>query len=190
MKISVKEMVLVSMFAALAAIGALVVRFGGTAVVPFSILPLVAIMAGMFLGGRLGALSIFVYLILGLVGVPVFAAPPYGGLTYFVKPTAGFLFGFIASAYVVGKVIEILKIRGFFGYLAASVLGIITIYIIGLPYIYLILNYYMGKAVDVAGVLKIAFYPFIGLDLLKTVIAAAVAVPVMKQLRSTKQIQE
>lgn len=186
MKISVKEMVLVSMFASLACAGALVVRFGGSAVVPFSIIPFVALLAGLFLGGRLGAFAMFVYFVLGLAGVPVFAAPPYGGLTYFVKPTAGFLFGFIAGAFIVGKVVESYKIKSFFGYLLASVLGIIIIYIIGLPYVYMVLNYYMGKALDIAGVLKIAFYPYIGLDMLKAAIAAAVAVPVRKHVKKTQ----
>lgn len=183
MKISIREMVLVSMFAALACIGGLLLRFGGTGVVPFSILPFIVLLSGMLLGGRLGALSMVVYAILGIVGIPVFSTAPFGGLAYFVKPTAGFLLGFIGGAYITGIISERFKVRSFRGFLLAAMAGVAVIYIIGLPYLYVVLNFYVGKAVDVGGVLKLAFEPFIGLDLIKAAIASLLAVPISKQLR-------
>ncbi len=183
MKLTVKEMVLVSMFAALACGGALMLRYGGTAVVPYSILPFVALMAGVLLGSRLGALSMALYLVIGLAGVPVFATPPYGGLAYLVKPTAGFLFGFIGGAYIAGKITEKVGKNSIFTYMLASCAGLVTLYLIGLPYFYVIMNFYVGKALDVWAVLKVAFLPFIGFDLLKALIASLIAVPVTKQVR-------
>lgn len=184
MRLSVKEMVIVSMFAALACAGGLILRFGGTAVVPFSILPFIALLSGMLLGGRLAAMSMIIYLALGLAGVPVFGALPYGGLAYLVKPTAGFLFGFVGGALITGMIVKHYKVSGFFGYLLASLAGIAAIYAIGLPYLYGVMNFYVGKAVNVEGVLKMAFVPYIGLDLIKACVAAAIAVPVSKQVKT------
>ena len=61
-----------------------------------------AIPAGFLAGGvlnrRAAVLSILAYILLGLVGIPVFASPPYGGPGYFLLPTFGFLLGFILTA--------------------------------------------------------------------------------------------
>ena len=183
MKLTVKEMSMVSMFAALACAGGLLLRFGGTGVVPFSILPLVVLMAGALLGSRLGAISVLTYLVIGLVGIPVFAAAPFGGIAYLIKPTAGFLFGFVGGAYVVGKVTESIGKNTVFTYFTASCMGLVVIYLIGLPYLYIVLNYFVGKAVNVTGVLKMGLLPFIGFDLIKALIVSVVAVPVAKQVK-------
>jgi biotin transport system substrate-specific component len=183
MKLTVKEMTMVSMFAAFACAGGLLLRFGGEAVVPFSVLPLVVLLSGVLLGGRLGALSMIVYLIIGLIGIPVFASAPYGGIGYFLKPTAGFLFGFIAAAYIVGWITELIGKNNVWTYMAASCAGLVVIYLIGLPYLYVVLNFIAGKAVNVAGVLKIGFLPFIGFDFIKALIVSVIAVPVSKQIK-------
>lgn len=184
MKITVKEMTLVSMFAAFACAGGLMLRLGGTGIVPFSILPLVVLLAGLLLGARLGAMVMVIYLAIGLIGVPVFSAPPFGGLAYLVKPTAGFLFGFIGGAFVTGKVVEQFRIKSAVGYIFASIAGLAVIYLIGLPYLYIVLNYYIGKAVSVVAVFKIGFLPFIGFDLIKALITSIIAVQVSKQVKA------
>ncbi len=183
MKLTVKEMALVSMFAALACIGGLLMRFGGPVIVPYSLLPFISLLAGVLLGGRLGALSMVVYLAIGLLGVPVFAAPPYGGLAYFVKPTAGFLFGFIGGAYVTGKLVERMRKNTAGNYMLASCIGVAVIYLIGLPYLYVVLNFFVGKALNVWSVLKIGLLPFIAFDLIKAFIVSVIAVPVVKQVK-------
>lgn len=175
-----RQMARIAAFAALAVVAAVIVRVGGNAVVPFSLVPLVALMAGMILGPRDGFLSMLVYVVLGLVGVPVFASPPFGGPAYVLKPTFGFLLGFIAAAGVTG----LIAARG--GkrlpvFVAAALAGLAVIYAVGLPYLYAILNFYLGKAVNWSGVLKIGFWPFIGFDIGKALLAAAVALAVMKR---------
>jgi len=183
LKLTVKEMSLVSMFAALACAGGLLVRFGGEGVVPFSILPFIVLLSGVLLGGRLAALSMALYFVIGLVGVPVFASPPYGGLVYLIRPSAGFLFGYIAAAYVTGRISEIWRGKNVYTYLIASCVGIVVLYLIGLPYLYAVLNFVAGRATGVWSVLKIAFLPFIGFDLIKAVIVSLVAGPVAKQVK-------
>jgi biotin transport system substrate-specific component len=171
------------MFAALACVGGLILRFGGDGVVPFSILPFITLLAGVLLGGRLGALSLALYLFIGLTGVPVFATPPFGGPAYFLKPTAGFLFGFIGAAYAAGKITEKIGKNSVLAYMSASVIGLAVLYLIGLPYLYLTMNYYVGKAIGIWAVIKLGFLPFIGFDLIKAAVASVIAVPVAKQVR-------
>jgi biotin transport system substrate-specific component len=69
--------------------------------VPMTLQTFVAPLAGAFLGPVWGAASMFVYLILGVVGMNVFAAAP-SGVTFFAAPTAGYVLGFIAAALVLG----------------------------------------------------------------------------------------
>lgn len=69
--------------------------------VPYTGQVLGVTLAGLVLGGRLGAASMAVYLALGAIGFPVFAGAT-GGIEPLIGPTAGYLFGFIVAAYVAG----------------------------------------------------------------------------------------
>ncbi|OAT80701.1 biotin transporter BioY [Desulfotomaculum copahuensis] len=189
MKMSPREMVLAALFAALCAVAAALVRFGG-AVVPFSLVPFVVMLAGALLGARAGALSILVYVLLGLSGLPVFEKPPFGGPAYVLQPTFGFLPGFIAGAFVIGALLPRRREPGLWRYLPAMVAGLAVIYLVGLPYLYLILNFYLGKAVSAAQVIKIGFLPFIGFDLLKAVVAAGLARLVVRRLGDRRAVPE
>jgi biotin transport system substrate-specific component len=181
MKFSARDIALAGMFAALAAIVAVLGRFGITAIVPFSLQPLVVLLAGGLLGARLGAMSISVYVLMGLIGLPVFEKPPFGGPAYILQPTFGFLIAFIAAAYVIGKLLEGKK-SGFGCYFMAMLAGLFIIYAIGLPYFYLIFNFYIGKAMPVISVIKIAFLPFVGFDLLKAIMSASLAMAVSRRI--------
>lgn len=82
---STRDITMTAVFAALAVVAAVLVRYGGS-IVPFSLMPFVALLAGGVLGARLGALSIIVYILLGLVGLPVFATPPLVDRPMFYSP--------------------------------------------------------------------------------------------------------
>lgn len=175
MKLSTREMVRVALFTGLTCIVALILKWGGEILVPFSFLPMMAMLAGALLGSRLGAMSMVVYVVMGLVGIPVFAKPPYGGLAYVLQPTFGFILGFIAAAVVVGKILQGNTRFSVVRYAVAMVAGITIIYLFGLPYMYAILNFYLGKSISMMRVIQVGFLPFIGLDLVKGVIAAGIA---------------
>ncbi|MCD6156016.1 MAG: biotin transporter BioY, partial [Candidatus Atribacteria bacterium] len=63
--------------------------------IPFSLLPFVVVLAGWLLRPQEAFWSMSTYILLGLVGLPVFASPPFGGPAYLLKPSFGFLLGFI-----------------------------------------------------------------------------------------------
>lgn len=182
MKLSAKEITLVAMFAALAAVAAALFRFGAP-IVPFSLVPFVVLLAGMILGPRLGALSMTVYVLMGLLGLPVFEKAPFGGPAYILQPTFGYLMGFILGAYVTGKMLPEKEDPGLVRYLAASVAGVAAIYLVGLPYLYIMLNFYIGKTFPVLKVIQIGFTPFIAFDLLKGALASFLAMAVVRRVR-------
>ncbi|MBT9134372.1 MAG: Biotin transporter BioY [Firmicutes bacterium] len=167
MKFSAQEITRVGVFAALHVAATLVLRFGGEAMVPFSLVPFMAFLAAFALGGKLGAMSLAVYMLLGLLGVPVFARPPYGGLVYVLQPTFGFIIGFIAAAFVAGR----FDIDTPLGGALAIVTGLLALYAVGLPYLWGIVRFYMGRPVDFWWAIRVAALPFIGLDIVKAVLA-------------------
>jgi len=149
--------------------------------VPYSLQSMLVFLAGGILNRRTAVLSILAYILLGLVGIPVFASPPYGGPGYFLIPTFGFLLGFILTAWTVAFCLERWG-NTLVAHILSVVTGITVMYLIGLPYLYIILNFYLGKAVDVGYVIKIGFLPFIGLDLIKASAAAVISYRVRKRL--------
>ena len=91
-------LVLTALFAALTAIGAFFkIPFALAAI---SLQFLFTAMAGILLGAGYGALSQGVYVLIGLVGVPIFALG--GGFSYVLQPTFGYLLGFLAACWVMG----------------------------------------------------------------------------------------
>ncbi len=97
-----KKMILCAFFAALTVVGTMI-----TIPLPFSPVPInLALFAvfcsGILLGPKTGALSIIVYVCLGLVGLPVFANFA-GGPGVLVGPTGGYIIGYIAAAYLAGR---------------------------------------------------------------------------------------
>lgn len=176
MKLSVKEMILVSMFAALTAVGAFIrvpIPY-----VPFTLQFLFILFAGMLLGKKLGLLSQVAYLLVGLIGVPVFAGG--GGPSYVLQPTFGYLVGFAAGAYVVGLVVEKIRGEGFTKYFCSALAGLTVVYSFGVTYLYLILNFFLHQSFTFANALWIGAVVCLPGDLFLSVLAAAVSVRVLR----------
>ncbi|HZK17962.1 MAG TPA: biotin transporter BioY [Clostridia bacterium] len=169
------EITLVGLFAALASLPAIVIHIGAGAIVPPSIVPLVVMLAGGILGPRLGSLSMFVYFLLGIIGFPVFEKPPFGGIAYVVQPTFGFLIGYVVAPYVVGTILRLKENRSQLLYIVAMLAGTITLYVFGLPYLYFILNFYLGSSVNISQLFIIGVVPFIVIDSVKLLVAAFLA---------------
>lgn len=185
MKLTTRDMTRVALFTSLICVASLILKFGGDAVVPFSILPLMCLLAGGILGSRLGALSVTVYALIGLLGVPVLSKAPYGGFTYILQPTFGFLPGFILAAFLVGLILEKVKSESIVKYLAAMLVGIAALYLVGLPYLYAIIKFYLGKPFTFWNAVQVGMLPFILLDLLKGVLAAFVAKTLYPRVKQT-----
>jgi biotin transport system substrate-specific component len=170
MTISTRELVLASLFTALMCALTIVVRLvQPVVVIPFSLQPLIMLLAASLLSPRGVFLSMLAYLLLGLIGLPVFSVPPYGGPAYVLVPSFGFLLAFPLAGWVQSHLIRNFSV---FNLAAAGLAAIMIYYLIGLPYMYLILNFYLGHTVNIMQILKIGFIPFIIFDVVK--LAAAI----------------
>jgi biotin transport system substrate-specific component len=165
-KMSIKGMVYAALFGALTAAGALIV-------IPLPPVPITAQtfflnVAAVLLGGSLGALSQFIYVMLGVVGIPVFAGGK-AGIGVIFGPTGGYLLGFIIAAFVVGKIAGAKKGAGILWYIFAMLTGMFIIYGLGTLQLSLVAKLTFRKALAV-GVL-----PFIPGDLIKILLAAIIS---------------
>lgn len=124
------------------------------------------LMAATLLGARRGVLCVLTYLTAGVAGLPVFS---YGkaGLAAMLGPTGGYLLGFVAAAYVVGRLAERGWDRQVVTTVLAMVLGNLAIYACGLIW----LSFFAGT-LGGRGVLAVGLYPFLLGDLLKIALAA------------------
>lgn len=170
----IRPLIFTALFAALTAVGAFLrIPIGP---VPISLQFLFTAMAGILLGRSYGALSQLVYVLLGLVGLPIFTAG--GGFGYVFQPSFGFLLGLIPCAWVIGFLSR--KRSGAAWLVFSCVAGLALLYLIGVPYMALILNVYLGKGLDMATILKLGMLPFLPGDALKIAVAAVVC-PVLRR---------
>ena len=121
----------------------------------FTLQFLFVLQSGMLLGAKLGGISVLVYVITGLMGFPIFAAG--GGITYILRPSFGYLIGFILCAFITGYVCEKLKSKKISKYLISAFCGFLITYVIGLTYKYFILNFYMGTKMPFVAILLSCF---------------------------------
>ncbi|MDE7046697.1 MAG: biotin transporter BioY [Lachnospiraceae bacterium] len=142
-KSKVKNMALCALFTALTAVGAFI-RIP-VPVVPFTLQFLFTMLAGLLLGGKLGAVSVGLYAFLGLAGLPIFAEG--GGLWYFLKPSFGYIIGFVIGSYVTGKMTEKPEGLTMGRILAANFTGLAIVYGAGMVYYYVICNYVINTPI-------------------------------------------
>ena len=135
-------------------------------------------MAGILLGAGYGALSQLVYVLIGLVGVPIFALG--GGFSYVLQPTFGFLLGLIPSAFVIGKLAK--RPLTFWRTALAMLAGLAVLYAVGVPYLALIANAYLGKGLTFWQVLKNGMLIYLPGDLLKIAFGSFLCVAITRRL--------
>ena len=86
-------------------------------------------LAAFLLGSRRAFTSVGVYLLIGLAGVPIVARG--GGPAYLLRPTFGFLLGFLLAAWVMGKVCECLNSWKMGALMTAAITHLVTLQPIG-----------------------------------------------------------
>jgi biotin transport system substrate-specific component len=159
------------MFAALVAVGAFIrIPIG---LVPITFQVFFSVLSGLLLGSKLGAGAVLTYILIGLTGVPVFTQG--GGIGYVLQPSFGYLLGFVVGAYVTGLIVEKAKEKNFKTYLIAAFAFLVPCYLIGLLYLYIIVNFHLGSPLSV-GTLFVSFFAvFLPNDILSYVLAALIA---------------
>ena len=171
--------------------GAGVVALLAQVTIPLPLVPITGqtlgvILVGASLGSRRGAAALLTYLLVGLAGAPVFAEF-MGGPASVLSPRFGFILGFVPAAFVAGWFAErawdrkpVLAMAGF---VAASVVP----FLLGVPYLAMILNAVMGAQLGLGGILAAGVWPFLAGGLVKAAIAAVLIPAAWRGVRSLDQ---
>lgn len=182
---AITDLAYIAVFAALIIVLAFVYIPSGTPGVPIVLQNAAIILAGLILGARRGFLTTALFLFIGLIGLPVLA----GGRTTLAAlagPTAGYLVGYLAAAFLAGLIAyraprnNRAAMIGIF--LIAGLVGLLSMYVFGALGLMLRAGMDLGAAI-------VAQAPFVIPDLLKTVVMVFIAVGVhaaFPQLRGAK----
>ena len=142
-----RNLTLCALFAALIAVGTHI-RIPAP-LLPLTLQTLFVILAGLVLGRKFGAVSVGVYIIAGVIGLPVFTGSV-------VSPSFGYVLGFVAGAWIAGYVAE--KFRpNFWTWFSGGVAATMVIYLVGIPYYYAVSKYYLGNELG-AKTLLVSFF--------------------------------
>lgn len=170
-----KEMCLCALFTALLCASAYIKI--PTPLLPVTFQTLFVSLAGLLLGSKKGPISVAVYVFIGLIGIPVFAEG--GGLSYVLRPSFGYIIGFILSAFVTGKLAE--KKYTFKNFLLSSMVGLICVYAAGLVYYYFISTMYLGNQLEIKNLFIYCFLLTLPADIIMCILASTIG----KRLKST-----
>ncbi|MBQ6296555.1 MAG: biotin transporter BioY [Selenomonadaceae bacterium] len=137
LKLKSRELVFAGLFAALITLGTFIrIPIGADF---YTLQFLFTLLAGLVLGEKLGAFAVGMYVLMGLIGLPVFASG--GGIAYLFKPTFGYLAGFIIQAWFCGRFSRNLSDVNFKNILCVNLIGMLIVYVIGMSWMYIVSNY-------------------------------------------------
>ncbi len=177
---SARQITMTALFVALVAVGAFIkIPIPN---LPFTLQLLFTTLAGLILGSRLGGMSVAMYIILGLVGVPVFTEG--GGFMYIFKPTFGYLLGFAIGAFMAGRMIEKATVVTFKTLLTASFVNLAIVYALGMVYLYEIMDLYLAKPIGLDILFIYCFALPVIPDIFLCILAAVIAkrlLPILKR---------
>ena len=141
--------------------------------VPMTLQPLAVLAVGGLLGAAGGVAALVLYLVLGMVGLPVFAGGAAGAV-HLIGPTGGYLLAFPVAAGIVGALLG--RSSGVLRVLLACALGMVVIHVGGVAQLAL-----LGG--DPALAFRVGFVPFLTGDLLKVGLAAALILGLRPKVR-------
>ncbi len=133
--------------------------------VPFTLQTLAVLIVGGSLGLRRGAISVGLFVVLGIVGLPVFAESR-GGLQVILGTSGGYLVGFIAAGALVGRLAELGWDRHIGGSVGMNLLGTAMIYLVGVPWLA------VAGGLSAADAVRFGLVPFLAADVVKLLVAA------------------
>lgn len=170
-RIKTEDLILIPLFTALIAVGAFIkIPIG---VVPISLQFVFCALAGLILGSKKGFLSVLIYLMIGLVGIPIFTKG--GGPQYVLYPSFGYLIGFLLASFVIGYLSEKFSSTNIIKLFFINFIGLIVVYTIGVLYLFAIMKFYNGTPMAFTKAIKVGALAFILGDTIWCIVAALVA---------------
>lgn len=149
--------------------------------VPLTIQPMIVLLGGAALGSRLGCASQVAYLLAGIAGLPVFAASPLllPGAARLLGPTGGYLLSYPLAAWTTGWLAERGLDRRYPGAVAAMSAGLAVIFSFGIAWLAFVWTP-VKPAAGLMTAVQVGLVPFIGVDVLKVLLASALLPAVWK----------
>lgn len=161
----IKMTVFTALFVSLVAVGAFIAIPIGP--VPIVLQNMFVLLAALILGPTWGLICVAVYLLIGFVGLPVFAGGT-SGVGKLFGPTGGYLIAYLPCVYITG-LISHRPGKKITSDVIAMVIGSAIVYAIGVPWLSMATGMKLTKA------LSVGCYPFIIPDLVKIIVAAMIA---------------
>lgn len=178
--LNVKNMILCALFVALIAIGAFIKI--PVPVCPFTLQLLFTALAGLLLGARLGFTAVTVYVVVGLIGIPVFTQG--GGPSYILQPTFGYLVGFAVGSYVIGLLTEKIARPSLMRLLTVNFINLFIVYLFGMVYVYAINEFYLNTPIGIWPLFLYCFILAVPGDIVLCIIAAFIGrklIPIVRK---------
>ena len=141
--------------------------------VPMTLQAQFALLAGVLLGAVDGSLSVLVYILLGLCGLPVFTGG--GGIGYVLYPTFGYIIGFAAGACAAGVIVQKSSAPTFWRILCAQLVGLGLIYLLGVLYFGLIKTVVLHEQITLSKLIYSCFLLTLPNDLLLCTVGSLAA---------------
>ena len=141
--------------------------------VPMTMQTFVVLFLGMSFGYKIGLATVGLYLLEGLIGLPVFSNSPEKGvgLIYFTGPTMGYLIGFLVAVFFAGFLkIEKTNLENIFFIFFKLIFSVSFIYIFGLAWLWVNLNYYSDNSISFYKVFEKGAKPFLIIETYKILI--------------------
>ena len=140
---------------------------------PITMQTFFVLMTGLVLPWKTAFFASISFMVLGLVGLPVFTSG--GGIGYVFMPSFGYIIGFVIAVTLMGYVLSKVKKNSFLILLAVAFLGVVIIYIIGIAYFALIANVYNGQGRSFVWILQSTVIPFIPKEIISILAAVLVS---------------
>jgi biotin transport system substrate-specific component len=142
--------------------------------VPLTLQTFFVLLGAAFLGSRLGVFTQLSYLLLGVMGLPIFSGAG-SGMLYLFGPTGGYLAGFVLASIFIGRFIR--QAQGLASVFAVFCLADFILLVSGLIWLKLILGYPLSR------LLVIGFLPFVPGDLVKVFIASGIYLSLRQRVK-------
>ena len=147
--------------------------------IPLSLATFAVYLAGSVLGRKKGTIAVGLYLLIGIIGVPVFSGFS-GGFQKLAGVTGGYLVGYLPCAYMSGEGVEKREQIGWWYHPLMMIAGTALLYLVGT------VNFMLHTGNGLGAALALCVVPFLIGDAVKIAAAALLTVPVRKAVKLIK----
>ena len=181
-----RRLVYIAIFIALIIVGAFI-KFP-VGIVPVSMQCAFCILCALILGAKDGTVAILIYLAMGLVGIPIFTAG--GGFSYVLQPTFGYMLGYIfaiPAGALIARGVRNTPNPKLWRLLLGAFTALVIVYFVGVMYMYLMLNFYVGNEIEIGKAWLTGCAIFLPTDCMWCVVGSLVAWRILPRLGLARQ---